>query len=96
MVLPSKLTNMLASGRPVVATAEPGTGLAEEVDGAGMIVAPGDAPAFATAIEKLIDDPVKASNLAKAARTRAEERWSRDAILRKLFEIAEMSCSRGK
>jgi colanic acid biosynthesis glycosyl transferase WcaI len=37
LVLPSKLTNMLASGRAIAATAEPGTGLAAEVDGCGLI-----------------------------------------------------------
>src|SRR5690606_21471760 len=40
MVLPSKLTNMLASGRAVVATAYPGTGLAREVEDCGVIVPP--------------------------------------------------------
>jgi len=88
LVLPSKLTNMLASGRPVVATAEPGTGLADEVEGVGLIVSPGDAKAFAASIEKLIDDPAQAANLGKAARARAEGRWSRSAILGRFFKKA--------
>ncbi|HET8612497.1 MAG TPA: glycosyltransferase, partial [Sphingomonas sp.] len=81
LVLPSKLTNMLASGRPVVATAAPGTGLADEVEGCGIVTPPGDAAAFAAAIERLIDDPGERARLGRAARTRAEERWSRAGVL---------------
>lgn len=82
LVLPSKLTNMLASGRPVVATAAAGTGLADEVEGVGTVTPPGDAAAFAAAIAAMIDDPQRCAALGKAARARAEERWSRTAILR--------------
>lgn len=81
LVLPSKLTNMLASGRPVVATAHAGTGLAGEVEGCGLIVAPGDDAAFAAAIERLIDDSTARIRLGAAARRRAEERWEREAII---------------
>lgn len=81
LVLPSKLTNMLASGRPVVATADGGTGLANEVEGCGLIVPPGDVERFANAILTLADDPARTAELGKAARQRAEERWSRDSIL---------------
>jgi len=81
LVLPSKLTNMLASGRPVVATANPGTGLAREVAGCGVCVSPGDAPAFAAAIEALLDDPARRIELGQAARSRAETVWGRRAII---------------
>lgn len=81
LVLPSKLANMLASGRPVVATAAPGTGLAAEVEGCGLVTPPGDGGAFAAAIERLIDDPPLRASLGAAARRRAEARWSRAAIL---------------
>src|SRR3990170_1399948 len=37
LVMPSKLTGMLASGRPVVATASPGTQVAEVVEGCGIV-----------------------------------------------------------
>jgi colanic acid biosynthesis glycosyl transferase WcaI len=87
LVLPSKLTNMLASGRPVIATALPGTGLAYEVDGCGILVQPDDAPEFAKAIERLLDDDSECKALGVAARRRAEERWSRNRILAK-FESA--------
>jgi colanic acid biosynthesis glycosyl transferase WcaI len=81
LVLPSKLTNMLASGRPVVAMASPGTGLAREVEGAGLLVPPGDSMALASAIEQLMDDPTLHASLSTAARHRALDRWSSKAIL---------------
>lgn len=81
LVLPSKLTNMLASARPVVATTEPGTGLYGEVDGCGAIVPPGDAAGLAKAIEALADDPQRRTLLGQAAGLRAQERWMKDAII---------------
>ena len=81
LVLPSKLTNMLASGRPVIATAAPGTGLAEEIEDCGIAVSPGDAGALAAAIVRVAGDPALAARLGAAAKARAAERWSREAIL---------------
>ena len=45
-VLPSKLAGMLASGRPVIATAEAGTELASPVSQFGIVTPPGDAQAM--------------------------------------------------
>jgi colanic acid biosynthesis glycosyl transferase WcaI len=84
LVLPSKLTNMLASGRPVVATAAAGTGLAREVDGCGLVVAPGDADAFAAGIERLIDDKALGAECAQRSRTRAEDWWASYKVLDRL------------
>lgn len=82
LVLPSKLTNMLASGRPVVAAAAPGTGLAREVKGCGAAVPPGDPAAFAAAIAAIIDAPAeRRARLAAAARRRCETRWAPAPIL---------------
>ncbi|MFD1912801.1 WcaI family glycosyltransferase [Halodurantibacterium flavum] len=81
LVLPSKLANMLASGRPVVATAVPGTALAAEVAGCGLVVPPGDGAALADAVAALLDDPARAAAFGAAARRRAATRWSQDAIL---------------
>lgn len=81
LVLPSKLTNMLASGKPVVATADPGTGLFAEVEGCGINTPPGDAQALAGAIAALVDDPSRAATFGKAAAGRARERWSQEAII---------------
>lgn len=86
LVLPSKLTNMLASGRPVVATTEPGTGLYSEVDGCGAISPPGDAPALAQAIAGLVDRPELCAQLGNAASERARERWAKDSIIDRFCE----------
>jgi colanic acid biosynthesis glycosyl transferase WcaI len=89
LLLPSKLTNMLASGRPVVATAEAGTGLAQEVDGCGLLSPPGEAAAFARTIERLIDNPESAKRLGGTARERALERWAKQPILERATERME-------
>ena len=86
LVLPSKLTNMLASGRPMVATASPGTDLANEVLGCGVVVPPNDEVAFAAAIEQLLDDNTARTAFGVAARRRAEERWQQAAIIDGLEE----------
>lgn len=81
LVLPSKLANMLASGRPVVATAAAGSGLARQVEGCGLVTPPGDPAAMAEAIATLIDDGPRSEAMGVAARRQAEARWSRPAIL---------------
>jgi len=92
LVLPSKLTNMLASGRAVVATANPGTGLCAEVEGCGLVTPPGDDAAFAGAIARLLDDPAARAAFGQAAGRRARLRWGRDAIIDGLVrEIARLT-----
>lgn len=81
LMLPSKLTNMLASGRPIVATAAEGSGLWEEVQNCGLAVPPGDAVAFAGGIEALLDDASQAATAGLNGRRRAQERWSKDRII---------------
>lgn len=84
LVLPSKLTNMLASGRPVVATAAPDTALAKEIQGSGVISPPGDAPSFAAAIETLLNDPEQRAKFGKQARVSANKNWDMNCIINKL------------
>ena len=81
LVLPSKLTNMLASGKPVIATADHGTSLATEVEGCGLVVRPEDPVALAAAIVQLMTDPDGATAFGEEARRRAHARWSRSTIL---------------
>lgn len=92
LVLPSKLTNMLASGRPVVATAKHGTGLAAELEGAAILSKPGDTDSFARAIVTLIDNPELHAKLSSAAREKALENWSFEntfpQLERKLLALA--------
>lgn len=81
LVLPSKLTGMLASGRPVVAMADTGTGLEIEVEGCGLTVPAGDGVAMAGAVLRLSTDHKLRHELGKAARERAEQRWRRSAVI---------------
>jgi colanic acid biosynthesis glycosyl transferase WcaI len=81
LVLPSKLANMLASGRPVIATAMDGTGLARELDGCGEIVSPEDPQALASAVSSLLDDAQKRHEYGIACRKRADDAWAKDNIL---------------
>lgn len=85
LVLPSKLTNMLASGRPVVATASPGTQVAELVGGCGMVVPPGDAVALADALTELAATADRRRSLGRAARTLAEQLWDKERLLSQAF-----------
>ena len=59
-----------ASGLPVVAGAEGGVGEIVVSEITGLLVAPGDAAAFAAAVRRLILDPDRRSAFAKAARRR--------------------------
>lgn len=88
LVLPSKLTNMLASGRPVVTTAAMGTDLAREVEGCGTITPPNDTAAFAAAIEQLLDNDALRQRLGQTAAARAVAAWSKSAVLAQFQEAA--------
>lgn len=81
LVMPSKLTGMLASGRPVVATAQQGSQLAEVVQGRGLIVEPGDLAAFTEAILRLVQSPEQRIAMGKLARTYALDNLSAESIL---------------
>jgi colanic acid biosynthesis glycosyl transferase WcaI len=95
LVLPSKLANMLASGRPVVATAAPATGIHAEIDGCGLATPPGEPEPFAEAIASLIDDPARRQTLGDAAKARASQRWTRKAVLDRFEEAALELISHG-
>ncbi len=60
LVMPSKLLGMLASGRPVLAMAEPDTQLSKELQVCGKVVAPGDEQRF---YESLIECNYSGTNL---------------------------------
>lgn len=81
LVMPSKLTGMLASGRAVVATAGGDTELGRAVSGCGLVTAPGDAAAFAEAIRALANDPAHRKALGMAGRRYAEMKFNINRIL---------------
>jgi colanic acid biosynthesis glycosyl transferase WcaI len=81
LVMPSKLTGMLASGRPVVAAARPGTQLAEVVAGRGIVVEPENPAAFCGAIERLAENPCLREKLGNNARQYAVSELAKEKIL---------------
>jgi colanic acid biosynthesis glycosyl transferase WcaI len=81
LVMPSKLAGCMASGRPVVAGALPGTEIAEVLRGGGILVPPDDAAAFAAAIGELAVDPARRQTLGEWARAQACALWGRQGVL---------------
>jgi colanic acid biosynthesis glycosyl transferase WcaI len=88
LVLPSKLTNMLASGRPVVATAYPHAEIARIMAGCGIVVNPGDADGMAGAIKELSTNADLRRTLGKSSRQQAERCWDKDRVLQSFMNEA--------
>ena len=84
LVLPSKLAGVLASGRPIIAMAKPGTQLATDVDGAGLVIPADDAASLVAALIRLRDDAPLRAQLGRTARNTAVSRWDTQAILSRL------------
>jgi colanic acid biosynthesis glycosyl transferase WcaI len=98
LVMPSKLTGMLASGRAVLATAMPDTELCRVVthDAAcGLVVPPESPAAMADALRALAADPAHRAKLGVNGRRHAEAELSRDVILRR-FETQLLALVRGE
>lgn len=84
LVLPSKLSGMVSSGRPVIATCRHGTEIANVVSQCGVVVPPEDGEALAQAISDLADRPDERRDLGGKARRYAEENLARDSVLGRL------------
>jgi colanic acid biosynthesis glycosyl transferase WcaI len=89
LVMPSKLTGMLSSGRPVVAGARPETELGRVASQCGIAVAPDDARAFADAVLTLASQPALRRELSLRARAFAEANFDRDAVLARFEQDLE-------
>ncbi len=85
LVLPSKLSGMLASGRPVISTCRAGTELDAVVSKCGLVVPPQNGAALAAAVCRLADQTKLRSELGRRARAFAESNYERDAILGRIF-----------
>lgn len=90
----------MAAGVAVVAARAGGVPHIVTHERNGLLVAPGDAPAFAEAVRRLLDDEELRKGLAAAGRREAE-RWSWDAATRTLVDyyreairLRRMSASR--
>lgn len=91
LVMPSKLTGMLASGRAVIVTAQPDTELGRVGKQCAHVVAPGDAPALAEAISLLSKSRAQRDLLGASGRAYAENELNRNAILQR-FEQEMLRC----
>ncbi|BAN35174.1 glycosyl transferase group 1 [Sulfuricella denitrificans skB26] len=87
LVMPSKLTAILASGRPVIATVREGTQIANVVKDCGIVVNPGDVSGLRDAIVTLAGDSGRRSSLGKDGREYAVRNWKKDNVLRQAFPV---------
>ena len=86
LVLPSKLSGMLASGKAIIATCNQNTEIASVVNQCGIVVQPDDALALADAIELLLDNEQMRLNLGKAARIYCENNLACHSVLGRMQE----------
>ncbi len=95
LVMPSKLTGMLASGRAVVGTAAAQTQLGAVLSHCGVRVEPGDSEALADVLQELAGQLERREALGAAGREYAQAELAQDAILLK-FEasVQELICRR--
>ncbi len=89
LVLPSKLTGMLASGRAIIATCREGTEIATVVSQCGIVVPPAHGAALAAAIERLADDRDQRDTMGTNARAYSETNLSREKVLGNLLAQLE-------
>lgn len=90
--MPSKLTGILASERPVVATAAAGTLVASVVESCGIVTEPENAEDFADAIVALLDSAERRIRLGRAARAYAVRNLVREQGLAR-FERQLLNCT---
>lgn len=83
LVMPSKLTNILAAGRASVVTADPDTalGMTVEENDLGIVAPPGDPTALAEAIRALARNEERRRQCGERARAYADQHLDRDQIL---------------
>jgi colanic acid biosynthesis glycosyl transferase WcaI len=81
IVMPSKLTGIFASGKPVIAIAYPKTEVARFIRGRGAIVTPGDIDSLESSIVWFSEHPIERENIGQYARAYAVDRFDKDDIL---------------
>jgi glycosyltransferase involved in cell wall biosynthesis len=77
----------MAAGRAIVATTVGANTEMIEYGVHGLLVPPDDAEALAAALDRLVRDPALAARLGAAARLRAVERYSREAMVRRFEDF---------
>ncbi len=85
--VPAKLFDAMALARPIVSTTV--SMIPEILDGCGVLVPPGDVPALASALRRVLERPEEAGALGRRARERCEARFSFRAARAVLFPLVE-------
>ena len=85
--VPSKTYSILAAGRPLIASVDPGSEVARIVEdaGAGVAVPPEDPEAFTKAVRHLAEHPAEARAMGSAGRAWVE-RWASPARVAEVYE----------
>ena len=91
LVMTSKLSGMLASGYPVLATANPGTQVAMLVENAGLVIPPDNTQAFVEALLIMASNEEKCHTWGKNAHEIAIREWEKERVLLK-FEQDLKNC----
>jgi len=93
LVMPSKLTGMLASGRPVVATVNKGTQVAAVLKDCGVVVKPDSIAQFSEAVVRLARDTEERRVLGARARDYALAHWAIENVMREFdARLKELEC----
>jgi len=92
LVMPSKLTGMMASGRAIVATARPGTQLFGALEGMGFVTPPEDVETFVSTLLRLAEDPSLRKQFGQEARKYAISHLNCDEILYQFERSLASAC----
>ncbi|PYT44391.1 MAG: colanic acid biosynthesis glycosyltransferase WcaL, partial [Acidobacteria bacterium] len=85
--LPNVLLEAMGCGLPVVSTPVAGIPELIESERDGLLVAPGDPPALAKALERVLTDAYLRDRLARTARAKIEEHFSIEGSAKRLLDI---------
>jgi len=85
--LPLSVLEAMAAGRPVVATAVPGTDEIVQHGVTGLLVPPADARALAAAIRQMLGDRDLAGRLARAGRDHWRSHFASDAMAQSVMTV---------
>lgn len=94
--LPVAILEAMAIGATVITTPVGAITDAIEDGVTGLLVPPGDAPALAAAIARLLRDPDLRARLAEAARQRFEERFTIERTAEKVADVYRRVATRSK
>ena len=93
LVMPSKLLGMLASGRPVLATAYPKTQLAKVVSSCGKVVEPGNTQEVVQGLLELLHTPQERTRLGVEA-LKAAQCWDKSSVLHGFENQLQTLCNK--